>query len=64
MELETIKCLVEAGVLVVCAGGGGVPVVAQRSGGGFRGIEAVIDKDLVCSGVLAFLSLETYRAPS
>jgi carbamate kinase len=47
VELPLIRRLVEAGVLVVCAGGGGVPVV--RSGGTFRGVEAVIDKDLTAS---------------
>jgi carbamate kinase len=44
IELETIRLLLEAGVLVVCAGGGGIPVVETPSGG-LRGIEAVIDKD-------------------
>jgi carbamate kinase len=43
-ELRTIELLVEAGVLVVCAGGGGIPVVAGRDGS-LRGAEAVIDKD-------------------
>ena len=44
VELDTIKLLVDAGVLVICAGGGGVPVVEHR--GVLRGVEAVIDKDL------------------
>jgi carbamate kinase len=43
-ELRTIELLVEAGVLVVCAGGGGIPVVVMPDGG-LRGVEAVIDKD-------------------
>jgi carbamate kinase len=43
-ELRTIERLVEAGVLVVCAGGGGIPVVTGRDGS-LRGVEAVIDKD-------------------
>ena len=42
-ELKAIELCVEAGVLVVCAGGGGIPVVV--SAGGLRGVEAVIDKD-------------------
>ena len=50
MQLGAIRKLVESGFLVVCAGGGGVPVVAD--GSGHRGIEAVIDKDL-CSSLLA-----------
>jgi len=44
VELETIKLLVDAGVLVICAGGGGVPVIADGDGV-LRGVQAVIDKD-------------------
>jgi carbamate kinase len=48
VELPTIRRLVDAGVLVVCAGGGGVPVV--RTGDGtLRGAEAIIDKDLTAA---------------
>jgi carbamate kinase len=47
-ELGAIRRLVDAGVAVVCAGGGGVPVVATP-GGGLRGVEAVIDKDLTAA---------------
>lgn len=50
VQLPAIRRLVEAGFVVVCAGGGGVPVVAD--GDGHRGVEAVIDKDL-CSALLA-----------
>ncbi|HUF02265.1 MAG TPA: carbamate kinase [Gaiellaceae bacterium] len=48
VELETIRLLVEAGVLVVCAGGGGIPVVAGPAGE-LRGVEAVVDKDLAAA---------------
>src|ERR1044072_3885713 len=44
VELSTIRLLVEAGVLVVCVGGGGIPVVVDRDGR-LQGVEAVIDKD-------------------
>lgn len=44
LELDTIRLLIEAGVIVVCAGGGGIPVVVGEEGG-IHGIEAVIDKD-------------------
>ena len=44
VELSTIRLLMQAGVLVVCVGGGGVPVVVDRDGR-LRGVEAVIDKD-------------------
>jgi carbamate kinase len=51
LELPTIERLVSAGVLVVCAGGGGIPVV-RRPDGRLDGAEAVIDKDLT-SALLA-----------
>lgn len=44
LELGAIELLLKAGVLVICAGGGGIPVVVAEDGG-IRGIEAVIDKD-------------------
>jgi len=44
VELGTINLLLDAGVLVICAGGGGIPVVIDREGR-LRGVEAVIDKD-------------------
>ncbi|MCK5786215.1 MAG: carbamate kinase [Candidatus Sabulitectum sp.] len=43
VELTTINTLVDAGQIVICAGGGGVPVV--REGKKIRGVAAVIDKD-------------------
>jgi carbamate kinase len=45
VELEAIRLLVAAGVLVICAGGGGIPVIVDDAGALF-GVEAVIDKDL------------------
>jgi carbamate kinase len=48
LELPVIRLLVEQGVIVICAGGGGIPVV-RRADGSNVGIEAVIDKDLASS---------------
>ena len=45
IELAAIRLLVEAGTLVVCTGGGGIPVAIDERGF-LRGVEAVIDKDL------------------
>ncbi|MGW3498535.1 carbamate kinase [Streptomyces sp. NPDC001020] len=45
METETIRELLTAGTLVVCAGGGGVPVTADPVTGTLSGAQAVIDKD-------------------
>ncbi len=57
VELRAIRLLVEAGVLVVCAGGGGIPVVETASGGR-SGVEAVIDKDLAASLLAVELGAE------
>jgi carbamate kinase len=48
VQLGAIRSLVEAGFLVVCAGGGGVPVL-EDADGRHQGVEAVIDKDLASS---------------
>ncbi|MDT7710368.1 MAG: carbamate kinase [Pseudonocardiales bacterium] len=44
VELDAIRALVDNGSVVVAAGGGGVPVLAD--GTTYRGVAAVIDKDL------------------
>jgi carbamate kinase len=48
VEIETIRLLLDAGVVVVCAGGGGIPVVAAPPGI-LAGVEAVVDKDLAAA---------------
>jgi carbamate kinase len=45
VETRVIRLLLGSGAVVVCAGGGGVPVVRGEDGT-LRGVEAVIDKDL------------------
>jgi carbamate kinase len=63
VEAEPIRLLAGSGHVLVAAGGGGVPVVPEP-GGGFRGVEAVVDKDraaaalglLVGAEVLAILT--------
>ena len=44
VEKREIKLLIDAGFIVICCGGGGIPVV--RAGRTFDGVDAVIDKDL------------------
>ena len=51
LELGVIQLLMEQGIVVICAGGGGIPVV-QRADGSLIGVEAVIDKDFA-SALLA-----------
>ena len=45
LEVNALKKVVDAGMIVIAAGGGGVPVVLNEQGE-FEGIEGVIDKDL------------------
>jgi len=51
LEMSVIELLVSRGVIVICAGGGGIPVVRLETGC-LVGVEAVIDKDLA-SALLA-----------
>lgn len=51
LEARVIELLIAHGVTVICAGGGGIPVV-ERQDGSLAGVEAVIDKDLA-SALLA-----------
>lgn len=51
VELDTIGRLVDSDAIVVCAGGGGIPVT-RSDDGHLVGVEAVIDKDLT-SALLA-----------
>jgi carbamate kinase len=48
VEIESVKKLIDAGVVVITVGGGGIPVVADDAGH-LQGIAAVIDKDYASS---------------
>src|SRR5512132_3778011 len=58
VQLGAIERLLDAGVIVVCAGGGGVPVVEDERGR-YSGVEAVIDKDLTSSLLASDLDVDT-----
>ena len=51
VQLDSIKALIDTGAVVVCCGGGGIPVAVDEHGE-VDGIEGVIDKDRV-SALLA-----------
>ncbi|UJF18575.1 carbamate kinase [Vibrio sp. SS-MA-C1-2] len=47
VDKPSIDALLTAGQMVICCGGGGIPVC--REGSTFRGVEGVIDKDLAAT---------------
>jgi carbamate kinase len=57
LEWSAVRALLDAGLLVVAAGGGGVPVV--RGEGGWMGVDAVIDKDLAAQKLAALVGADT-----
>jgi carbamate kinase len=58
LELDTIRKLMADGKVVICAGGGGVPVVKERAT--LRGVDAVIDKDLASSLLAKMLKVDLF----
>ena len=58
VELRAIERLIDDGFLVLCAGGGGIPVI-EHPDGRQSGVEAVIDKDLASALLASALGVET-----
>ena len=58
MELSTIRNLADDGELVICCGGGGIPVCRDKHGR-FSGSAAVIDKDLTTALLARELCVST-----
>ncbi|MBM4133549.1 MAG: carbamate kinase [Nitrospira sp.] len=58
VETPVVRRLVEAGVIVIAAGGGGIPVRRARDGT-LAGVEAVVDKDLASSRLAVELGMNT-----
>jgi carbamate kinase len=48
VECAAIEALMARGVIVICAGGGGIPVMLDQTGR-LQGLEAVVDKDLTAA---------------
>jgi carbamate kinase len=48
VELDTVKALLNSGVVVITVGGGGIPVI-DVGDGEYKGVAAVIDKDFASS---------------
>jgi carbamate kinase len=59
VEEEAVKTLINAGVVVITVGGGGIPVVADEKGQ-LRGVAAVIDKDFASALLANQLNAELF----
>jgi carbamate kinase len=59
VELDSIKALLASGVVVIAAGGGGIPV-ADVGDGEYRGVAAVVDKDLALSLLACELAADLF----
>lgn len=57
MEKQAIKDLIDKGYIVICTGGGGIPVV-ETADGQLKGIAAVIDKDYASSLLAAAIGAD------
>jgi carbamate kinase len=58
VEKREIRELIGMGFIVICCGGGGIPVI--REGRAFHGIDAVIDKDLASARLAAEVGVDTF----
>ncbi len=58
VELDSIKRLISEGKVVICTGGGGVPVINE--GKSLQGVDAVIDKDLASSLLASKLKVDVF----
>ncbi len=58
VEADPLRETVERGHVLIAAGGGGVPVVADESTGRLRGVEAVVDKDRTAALLAALVQAD------
>ncbi|MEQ4716346.1 carbamate kinase [Nonomuraea sp. B19D2] len=59
VETRLIRTMIREGVVVICAGGGGIPVVRDERGR-LTGVEAVVDKDLTTSMLAEALDCDAF----
>lgn len=58
LEISTIKKLVSLGNIVICSGGGGIPVIEEN--GEIKGVSAVVDKDKTSSLLARKLNIRKF----
>jgi carbamate kinase len=62
LGLAAVRALLDERMIVICAGGGGVPVI--RRSGRLTGVEAVIDKDLAAALLARSLPMRCCCSPT
>lgn len=58
VEKSEIRALLDLDFIIICCGGGGIPVI--REGRAFHGVDAVIDKDLASACLAAEIGVELF----
>lgn len=58
VEINTIKHLLDKGNIVIACGGGGIPVIKDKKG--YKGVDAVIDKDRTSSRLACSLQADLF----
>ncbi|MCJ7617567.1 MAG: carbamate kinase [Desulfobacterales bacterium] len=58
VEKREIKKLIEMNFIVICCGGGGIPVIREERA--FQGIDAVIDKDLASAKLAEEVGVDVF----
>ena len=59
VELEAVKTLIKAGIVVITVGGGGIPVI-RKLDGELQGVAAVIDKDFASSLLARLINADMF----
>jgi carbamate kinase len=59
VELDSVRTLIQAGVVVITVGGGGIPVI-DVGDGQYRGVAAVIDKDFASSLLASMIKADLF----
>ncbi len=60
VEKSQIKTLVDAGVIVIAVGGGGIPVIRTKILKTLKGVDAVIDKDLAAEKLAELVDADIF----
>jgi carbamate kinase len=58
VEKREIRQLIGRGFIVICCGGGGIPVIREERG--YHGIDAVIDKDLASARLAGEVGVDVF----